>query len=95
MTTTLTEASPFSSPFWNFALTSDLIGILGKGKIIKNGKMKIAVLAYGTILDEVLLANDILLENNIDITIANGIFAKPFDQELVMKLACVTNCTAG
>ncbi|MDB2550606.1 1-deoxy-D-xylulose-5-phosphate synthase [Rickettsiales bacterium] len=60
---------------------------IGKGKIIKKGQ-KIAILSLGSIINNVLAADKILQEkHNIDITIADAIFAKPFDQKLVLDLA--------
>ncbi len=60
---------------------------IGKGKLIKKGK-DIAILSYGTILDNVLQANKILLEkHNINITIADARFCKPVDKILIKNLA--------
>lgn len=59
---------------------------IGKGRIIKQGK-NIAVLSLGTRLQEVLKASAQLEKKGINITIADARFAKPLDEELVMKLA--------
>jgi len=60
---------------------------IGKGKIIKKGG-RIAILSLGSIINNALLADKILQEkHNINITIADAIFAKPFDQELLLDLA--------
>jgi 1-deoxy-D-xylulose-5-phosphate synthase len=60
---------------------------IAKGKIIKKGQ-KIAILSLGSIINNVLAADKILQEKyNINITIADAIFAKPFDQKLVKNLA--------
>ena len=58
---------------------------IGKGFIVKQGS-KIAVLNLGTRLCEVLAASEHLLQNNIDITIADARFAKPIDIDLVKQL---------
>ena len=59
---------------------------IGKGKIIENGE-SVAILAYGTILQNALKASEILRkEFNLKITIADARFAKPFDRELVIDL---------
>ena len=60
---------------------------IAKGKIIKKGQ-KIAILSLGSIMNNVLAADKILQEKyNINITIADAIFAKPFDKKLVKNLA--------
>ncbi len=60
---------------------------IGKGQIIKKGQ-DIAILSYGSILENVLEANQILLENHsINITIADARFCKPIDQDLIRNLA--------
>ncbi len=64
---------------------------IGKGRIIQQGNhtngIKIAILAYGTILQNAILASKILeQEFNLKITIADARFAKPFDREMVIDL---------
>ena len=60
---------------------------IGKGNIVKKGQ-KIAILSLGSIINNVFTADKILQEKyNINITIADAIFAKPFDQKLVLDLA--------
>jgi 1-deoxy-D-xylulose-5-phosphate synthase len=60
---------------------------IGEGRLIKKGK-NIVILAYGTILDNVLLANKILLDkHNIDITIVDARFCKPLDKKLITNLS--------
>jgi 1-deoxy-D-xylulose-5-phosphate synthase len=59
---------------------------IGKGRIIENGQ-RVAILAYGTILQNAIKASEILRkEFNLKITIADARFAKPFDRELVIDL---------
>ena len=64
---------------------NDLLEI-GKGRIIKEGK-KVAILNFGTRLEECKKASDILLKNGIDITIIDARFAKPLDERLIMEAA--------
>ncbi len=59
---------------------------IGKGRIIKEGK-KIAILNFGTRLDECKKASEILLKKGIDITIIDARFAKPLDEKLIMEAA--------
>ncbi len=60
---------------------------IGKAKTIITGK-RVAVISYGTILDNVMAAAKIIQEKyNFQITIIDARFAKPFDQELVKELA--------
>jgi 1-deoxy-D-xylulose-5-phosphate synthase len=59
---------------------------IGKGRIIQKGET-VAIIAYGTILQNVIQASKILQhEHNLKITIADARFAKPFDQELILEL---------
>ncbi len=64
---------------------NDLLEI-GKGRIIKEGK-KVAILNFGTRLEECKKASDILSKNGIDITIIDARFAKPLDEKLIMEAA--------
>lgn len=60
--------------------------IIGKGRIIQQGST-VAILSYGTILDNVKKAAQILAEqHNLKITIADARFAKPLDEELIVDL---------
>ena len=60
---------------------------LGKGRIIQQGK-KIAILSLGTRLDEAMkAAQNLEQELKFKITIADARFAKPLDEELIIKLA--------
>ena len=58
---------------------------LGKGKIVKEGS-KIAILSFGTRLQECLKAADKLDAQGISTTVADARFAKPLDQKLIMDL---------
>ena len=64
---------------------SDKIKI-GKSKVIKEGK-KLAVLSFGARLQETLKASENLKKKGIDITVIDARFAKPLDQELILKCA--------
>jgi 1-deoxy-D-xylulose-5-phosphate synthase len=59
---------------------------LGRSVIAKNGKDKIAVIAYGSIVNEALKAAESLKADNIDITVINARFAKPLDEKIVSLL---------
>ncbi len=66
---------------------------IGKGKIVKainsNSKSdkKIAILSYGTRLEESLKAAEALEQDGYCVTVADAIFAKPIDTKLVDELA--------
>ena len=64
---------------------NDLLEI-GKGRIIKEGK-KVAILNFGTRLEECKKASEILSKKGIDITIIDARFAKPLDEKLIMEAA--------
>jgi 1-deoxy-D-xylulose-5-phosphate synthase len=57
---------------------------LGKGKIIREGKSGIAILSFGTRLEEALKAAE-----ELDATVADARFCKPLDKDLIRSL--VTN----
>lgn len=59
---------------------------IGKGRILREGK-DVALLSYGTRLQEALKAADMLAEKGLSVTVADARFAKPLDEELVTKLA--------
>ncbi len=60
---------------------------IGKGKVVQNGT-KIAIIAYGTIINNAILAAKQIEEKyGLKITIADARFAKPFDEALVRDLA--------
>ena len=58
---------------------------IGKGRIIKRGK-DLAILALGTRVGSALKVADHLLQDNLEITVADARFAKPIDSELLEKL---------
>lgn len=59
---------------------------IGKGRIIRQGT-DIAILSYGTRLQEALKAADMLAAQGISATVADARFAKPLDEDLVTTLA--------
>jgi 1-deoxy-D-xylulose-5-phosphate synthase len=59
---------------------------IGKGRIIREGT-KIALLSYGTRLQECLKAADQLAAMGLSTTVADARFAKPLDRDLVTRLA--------
>ena len=59
---------------------------IGKGRIIKEGS-SVALLSYGTRLQECLLAAETLASHGLTATVADARFAKPLDTDLVLRLA--------
>ena len=59
---------------------------IGKGRIIREGS-KVALLSFGTRLEEVEKAAEALNANGITPTIADARFAKPLDRDMILKLA--------
>ena len=60
--------------------------IIGKARIIKEGK-KVALLNFGTRLEECKTASKQLFLKGIDCTIIDARFAKPLDEKLIMEVA--------
>lgn len=60
---------------------------IGKARVVQEGQ-RVAVIAYGTILNNALKAAQILQESQgLEITVIDARFAKPFDAELFRKIA--------
>tara|TARA_B100001057_G_scaffold445916_1_gene483969 strand:- start:513 stop:2432 length:1920 start_codon:yes stop_codon:yes gene_type:complete len=59
---------------------------IGKGRIIKEGK-KVALLNFGTRLEECKKASEQLFKKGIDCTIIDARFAKPLDEKLIIEAA--------
>ena len=59
---------------------------IGKGRILKEGT-RVALFSYGTRLAEALKAAETLEERGISTTVADARFAKPLDEELLLRLA--------
>ncbi|WP_296426874.1 1-deoxy-D-xylulose-5-phosphate synthase [Yoonia sp.] len=65
--------------------TPELLEI-GKGRMIREGS-RVAILSFGTRLQEVMVASEALEARGIKPTIADARFAKPLDRDLILKLA--------
>jgi 1-deoxy-D-xylulose-5-phosphate synthase len=59
---------------------------LGRGEVLHQGE-HLALLGYGYGVQVANDAADILGEHGLDVTVADGVFAKPLDTELVERLA--------
>jgi 1-deoxy-D-xylulose-5-phosphate synthase len=59
---------------------------IGKGKIVREGT-KIAILSFGARLQEALKAADRLGAKGFSTTVADARFAKPLDEDLLLRLA--------
>jgi len=59
---------------------------IGKGRILREGS-SIALLSYGTRLQESFRAADMLAAQGLSTTVADARFAKPLDTDLVLRLA--------
>ena len=59
---------------------------IGKGRLLREGT-KIALLSYGTRLQDCLDAAEELTAHGLSTTVADGRFAKPLDEDLVRRLA--------
>ena len=59
---------------------------IGKGRVLREGK-DVAILSLGTRLQGALAAADHLHTRGVSCTVADARFAKPFDEELVRRLA--------
>ena len=59
---------------------------IGKGKVVQVGK-QVCILSLGTRLEECKIASEELKNKGINSTIVDARFAKPLDQELILKCA--------
>ncbi|MDP3737193.1 MAG: 1-deoxy-D-xylulose-5-phosphate synthase [Hyphomonadaceae bacterium] len=59
---------------------------IGKGRIVKQGSA-VAILSYGTRLQECLRASEMLAAQGLSATVADARFAKPLDEALIAQLA--------
>src|SRR6185312_1586504 len=59
---------------------------IGKGRILREGT-KVALLSFGTRLQDCLLAAEELSASGLSTTVADARFAKPLDEDLVRRLA--------
>jgi len=60
--------------------------IIGKGRIIKEGK-KVALISFGARLQECIKASESLALKGISTTVADARFAKPLDENLILQLS--------
>lgn len=58
---------------------------IGKGRIVRQGS-RVAILSFGTRLQEVLQASESLTARGISPTVADARFAKPLDEDLILDL---------
>ncbi|KAJ4950242.1 hypothetical protein NE237_027074 [Protea cynaroides] len=59
---------------------------VGKGRVLKEGS-KVAILGYGTIVQNCMAAGQFLQELGITVTVADARFCKPLDEDLIKRLA--------
>jgi 1-deoxy-D-xylulose-5-phosphate synthase len=59
---------------------------IGKGRIVREGN-SVAILSLGTRLEESLKAADMLGAKGLSTTVADARFAKPLDEDLILRLA--------
>ena len=59
---------------------------IGKGRVVQEGK-KVALLNFGTRLEQCKDASEILLKKGVKCSIIDARFAKPLDEKLIMEVA--------
>ena len=59
---------------------------IGKGRMIREGS-RVAILSFGTRLEEVEKAAEALMAKGLTPTIADARFAKPLDRDMILSLA--------
>ncbi|MGQ3069294.1 MAG: 1-deoxy-D-xylulose-5-phosphate synthase [Brevundimonas sp.] len=59
---------------------------IGKGRVVREGTA-VALLSFGTRLQETLKAADALAARGVSATVIDARFAKPLDEELILRLA--------
>ena len=64
---------------------------IGKGRIVREGTT-VALLSLGTRLQETLKAADALAARGVSATVADARFAKPLDEDLILRLAREHEC---
>nr|AZB52792.1 1-deoxy-D-xylulose-5-phosphate synthase 1 [Centranthera grandiflora] len=58
---------------------------IGKGRILREGS-RVAILGFGTIIQNCLAAAKVLADHGVSITVADARFCKPLDGELIRRL---------
>ena len=64
---------------------------IGKGRIVREGT-SVAILSLGTRLQESLKAADLLAARGVSATVADARFAKPLDEDMILRLARNHEC---
>ncbi|HEY0927210.1 1-deoxy-D-xylulose-5-phosphate synthase [Brevundimonas sp.] len=64
---------------------------IGKGRVVREGTT-VALLSLGTRLQETLKAAELLAARGVSATVADARFAKPLDEELILRLAREHEC---
>ena len=59
---------------------------IGKGEILREGRDGV-IIAYGAMVYPSMECADMLAEKGIDVTVVNARFAKPLDEDLIIKVA--------
>ncbi|KAL0404520.1 UNVERIFIED_CONTAM: putative 1-deoxy-D-xylulose-5-phosphate synthase 2, chloroplastic [Sesamum radiatum] len=59
---------------------------IGKGRVLREGN-RVAILGFGTIIQNCLAAAELLQHHGIYVTVANARFCKPLDGDLIKQLA--------
>lgn len=59
---------------------------IGKGRVLREGN-RVAILGFGTIVQNCLAAAKLLQDLGIYVTVADARFCKPLDGDLIKKLA--------
>ncbi|KAL8461322.1 hypothetical protein ACS0TY_032703 [Phlomoides rotata] len=59
---------------------------IGKGRILREGS-RVAILGFGTIVQNCLKAARILEDHGVDVTVADARFCKPLDGDMIKELA--------
>jgi 1-deoxy-D-xylulose-5-phosphate synthase len=71
---------------------------IGRGRILREGS-SVAILSLGTRLHEAMRAADVLAAHGLSTTVADARFAKPLDEDLILRLArdheCLTTVEEG
>jgi 1-deoxy-D-xylulose-5-phosphate synthase len=72
---------------WGLEMPASLEPLeIGKGRIVREGTA-VAILSFGTRLQESLKAADLLAARGLSATVADARFAKPLDIDLILRLA--------
>jgi 1-deoxy-D-xylulose-5-phosphate synthase len=64
---------------------------IGRGRILREGS-SVAILSLGTRLQEAMRAADVLAAHGLSTTVADARFAKPLDEDLILRLARDHEC---